>query len=77
MRVSEKQDTKNSQLQTPTDANKETATDDIKELLLLAQNLQEEDLKLLKQMAKRLGRQSAIFYTQECCHLSQKNNLKF
>jgi len=38
------------------DANNEPATDDIKELLLLAQNLQEEDLKLLKQIAKRLGR---------------------
>jgi len=55
VRVSEKQDTKNSQLQTPADANKETATDDIKELLLV-QNLQEEDLKLLKQIARRLSR---------------------
>jgi len=51
----EKQDTKG-KLQTPADANKEPATDDIKELLLLAQNLQVEDLKLLKQIAKRLSK---------------------
>ncbi|ADQ06108.1 transcriptional regulator, XRE family [Caldicellulosiruptor hydrothermalis 108] len=55
VRSTEKQDTKD-KLQTPADVNKEPASDDIKELLLLAQNLQEEDLKLLKQIAKRLNR---------------------
>ncbi|ADQ41597.1 hypothetical protein Calkr_2132 [Caldicellulosiruptor acetigenus I77R1B] len=55
MRSKDEQDTENNP-QTPADANKETAADDVKELLLLAQNLQEEDLKLLKQIAKRLGR---------------------
>lgn len=49
MRSTEKQDTKG-KLQTPVDANKEPATDDIKELLLLAQNLQVDDLKLLKNL---------------------------
>ncbi|WAM36912.1 hypothetical protein [Caldicellulosiruptor acetigenus] len=55
VRSPEKQDTRNN-LQTPADANKETAPDDVKELLTLAQNLQEEDLKLLKQIAKRLSK---------------------
>ncbi|WAM36578.1 helix-turn-helix domain-containing protein [Caldicellulosiruptor acetigenus] len=55
VRSKDEQDTRNN-LQTTADANKEAAADDVKELLLLAQNLQEEDLKLLKQIAKRLGR---------------------
>lgn len=45
VRSTEKQDAKG-KLRTPADASKEPGTDDIKELLLLAQNLQEEDLKL-------------------------------
>lgn len=55
VRSKDEQNTENN-LQTPADANKEAAADDVKELLLLAQNLQEEDLKLLKQIAKRLSK---------------------
>lgn len=54
MRSTEKQDTKG-KLQTPVDANKEPATDDIKELLLLAQNLQVDDLKLFEESAPALS----------------------